>query len=139
MVPLRTLLVEDNKPFLDYVSSVVREHPDLEIVGEAHNGVDAVERATALKPDLIILDIGLPGMNGIEAARQIRKLVPIAKIIFLTQESSPEIVSEAFRLGAWGYVLKCSAAHDLEAAIQGVIDGNRFVSEALKARPIAAD
>lgn len=139
MVPLRTLLVEDNKPFLDYVSSVVREHPDLEIVGEAHNGVDAVERATALKPDLIILDIGLPGMNGIEAARQIRNLVPVAKIIFLTQESSPEIVSEALGLGAWGYVLKCSAAHDLQAAVQGVIDGNRFVSEALKARPAAAD
>jgi DNA-binding NarL/FixJ family response regulator len=83
-----------------------------------------------LKPDLILLDIGLPTLNGIEAARQIRKLAPESKIIFLTQESSDDMVEEALSLGAWGYVLKCRAASDLSAVVEAAILGVRFAGSA---------
>jgi DNA-binding NarL/FixJ family response regulator len=123
------MVVEDHKAFLDHICSALREQRGLEIVGEIQNGLEAVERAAALQPDLITLDIGLPGLNGMEAARRIRALVPSAKIIFLTLESSPEIVDEAFRQGAWGYVLKPHFARDLPAAVESVMNGKRFASE----------
>jgi DNA-binding NarL/FixJ family response regulator len=131
IVPLRTLVVEDHKAFLDRICSAIREQPDLEIVGEIQNGLEAVERAAALQPDLIILDIGLPGLNGLEAASRMRALAPRAKIIFLTLESSPEIVDEAFRQGAWGYVLKATFGRDLPAAVEAVMNGKRFASEGI--------
>jgi DNA-binding NarL/FixJ family response regulator len=129
IVPLRTLVVEDHKGFLDHICSALREQRDLEIVGEIQNGLEAVERAATLQPDLIILDIGLPGLNGLEAARRIRTLSPGAKIIFLTLESSPEIVNEAFRLGAWGYVLKATFARDLPGAVEALMNGKKFASK----------
>ena len=131
IVPYRTLVVEDHKPFLDHICSTLRERPDLEIVGELQNGLEAVEHARDLQPDLIFLDIGLPGINGIEAADRIRSLAPDAKIIFLTQEASPEIVHEALGLGAFGYVLKSRCHKDLPIAIETVLLGNKFVSEGL--------
>jgi DNA-binding NarL/FixJ family response regulator len=79
-----------------------------------------------LKPDLILLDIGLPTLNGIEAARQIRKLVPESKIVFLSQESSADVVEEALATGAWGYVVKAKAESQLLAAVDAVILGQRF-------------
>jgi DNA-binding NarL/FixJ family response regulator len=88
----------------------------------------AVQKADELNPDLILLDIGLPSLNGIEAARQIRKLVPKAKIIFLSQESSDDVVQEALSLGALGYVVKALAGSELLAAVKGVLDGKQFVS-----------
>src|ERR1700751_3025211 len=96
----RTLVVEDNKPFLDFVTSTLRRQPNLQIVGEVQNGIEAVERAEALQPDLILLDIGLPGLNGIEAAHRIRKLAPDARIVFLSQESAVEIFYVFFTLCA---------------------------------------
>jgi DNA-binding NarL/FixJ family response regulator len=92
------------------------------------DGLEAVRKAEELRPDLILLDIGLPRLNGIEAARQILKLVPESKIIFLTQESSDDVVEEAFCLGACGYVKKIKAKRDLLAAVETVILGNQFVS-----------
>ena len=134
-VPLRTLVVEDHKDFLDHICSALRKQRDVEIVGEIQDGLEAVERAAALQPDLIILDIALPGLNGMEAARRIRALAPSVKIIFLTLESSPEIVNEAFRLGAWGYVLKAAFAHDLPAAVEAVMNGKRFAGEGIDGWP----
>jgi DNA-binding NarL/FixJ family response regulator len=128
------LLVEDSEPFFDFVTSTLSLHPDLQVVGEAQNGLDAVEKAEALQPDVILLDVGLPGLNGIAAAHQIRKLVPDAKIIFLTQESSPDVVAEAFRLGAWGYVIKVHASKDLPRALDAVIEkGKMFVGSGIDA------
>jgi DNA-binding NarL/FixJ family response regulator len=100
----------------------------LEIVCELSDGLAAVQKAEELKPDLILLDIGLPGLNGIEAGRQILKLVPNAKIIFLTQESSEDVVQEALRLGARGYVVKTQAGSDLMPAVEAVLQGKQYVS-----------
>ena len=100
----------------------------MEVVCELSDGLAAVQKAEELKPDLILLDIGLPGLNGIEAGRQIRKLVPSAKIIFLTQESSEDVVQEALSLGALGYVVKTRAGSDLLAAVETVLEGKQYVS-----------
>jgi DNA-binding NarL/FixJ family response regulator len=96
------------------------------------DGLEAVQKAEELKPDLILLDIGLPTLNGIEAARQIRQLSPDSKIIFVSQESSRKVVQEALSLGAQGYVVKAMAAHELLAAVEAVIAGKQFVSRALQ-------
>jgi len=103
----------------------------LEVVCAVADGLEAVQKAKVLEPDLVLLDIGLPSLNGIEAARQIRKLVPQAKIIFVSQESSAEILQEAFRLGAWGYVAKTRARSDILAAVDAALAGSRFVSVGL--------
>ena len=87
----------------------------------------------SIHPDIILLDIGLPGINGLEAARQISKVASQAKIIFLTQETSAEVVEEALFLGAWGYVLKASAGSELGAAIEAVSRGQQFLSCGLEA------
>jgi DNA-binding NarL/FixJ family response regulator len=134
VVPVRTLVVEDHKAVLDYICSALRKHPDIDIVGEAQNGLDAVERAAAIQPDLIILDIGLPGLNGIEAARRIRAIASEVKILFLSQESSPEIVHEALHTGACGYILKASVGRDLNPALRAVMDGEKFLSKELNIR-----
>jgi len=93
------------------------------------NGLEAVQKAQELKPDLILMDIGLPGLNGMEAARRIRTLAPNSKIIFLTQESSPELVREAVSLGASGYVFKSKAETDLLIAVDSVLQGKQFFDD----------
>jgi len=100
----------------------------LQVVSEASDGIEAVQEALELKPDLIIMDIGLPSLNGIEAARQILKLIPNSKIIFVSQESSDDIVQAAMDLGASGYVVKTKAGSDLAVAVETVISGEKFVS-----------
>jgi len=125
--PFRVLVVDDFEPWRDFVSSKILMKPELQVVGEASDGLEAVQKAVELKPDLILLDIGLPTLSGIEAARQIRKLAPESKIIFLSQESSAEIVQEALSLGAWGYVVKTVAESELLTAVETVISGKKFV------------
>jgi DNA-binding NarL/FixJ family response regulator len=126
----RILLVEDFEPLLRYEASL-QENPEWRIVGEATDGLEAVQKAEALRPDVILLDIGLPKLNGIEAARQIRVLTPGSRIIFVTQESSAGVVTEALSFGARGYVLKIRAVTDLLAAVEAVLGGGRFVSRGL--------
>jgi DNA-binding NarL/FixJ family response regulator len=121
--------VDDFEPYRKFVSSLLHGRPDLQVVGGVSDGLQAVEKAQELQPDLILMDIGLPGINGIEAARQIRTLVPNAKIIFLTQESSPEVIQEAKSLGASGYVLKIEAETDLVAAVEAVLHGRQFFDD----------
>jgi DNA-binding NarL/FixJ family response regulator len=125
---VRVLVVEDFLPFRQFVCSRLGTKPELQVVGEASDGLEAVQKAEELKPDLILLDIGLPSLNGIDAARQIRKLSPDSKIIFLSQESSADVMEEALSLGAWAYVVKTRAQSDLLAAVDAVLLGKRFVS-----------
>lgn len=130
----RTLVVDDHKAFLDHVCSALRKEPGVEIVGAAQDGLEAVARAGTLQPDLVILDIGLPGLNGLEVAHRIRTLVPNARIVFLTQEFSPDIVHEALDLGAWAYVVKRSAGRELPVAVHAVMNCKKFVSEGIDGR-----
>ena len=121
-------MVEDFAPFRQFIHSTLGKNPGLQVICEVFDGLEAVHKAEELKPDLILLDIGLPTLNGIEAARQIRQLAPDSKIIFLSQEFSAEVVEEALRLGAWGYVPKTRAGSDLLPAVEAVLSGKRFVS-----------
>ena len=89
--PVKVLVVDDYEPFRRFVSSMLGEMPELQIIGEAADGLEAVQKAEELRPDLILLDIGLPILNGIEAARQIRRLVQESKIVFVSQESSADV------------------------------------------------
>ena len=125
------LLVEDFGPFRAFVSTLLREKPDVQVVSEASDGFEAVRRARELHPDLILMDIGLPGLNGIEAARRIRELAPRSRIVFLTQEGSSEVVEEALSSGALGYVHKPRVATDLFPAVSAVLEGKQFVSNGL--------
>jgi len=101
---VRVLLVEDFDPFRRFTRTTLQT--ELQIIAEVSDGLEAVNKAQELQPDLILLDIGLPGLNGIEAARRIRKLSPESKIIFVTQESSADVIEEAMNSGALGYVVK---------------------------------
>jgi DNA-binding NarL/FixJ family response regulator len=130
---IRVLVADDYLPFRTFITSLLTMMADTRVVGEVSDGSEAVRKAVELKPDLILLDIGLPTLSGIEAGRQIRELAPDSKIIFLSQESSPDVVEEAFSLGARGYVAKVRAASELRAAVHSVISGQRFLGE------IAAD
>jgi DNA-binding NarL/FixJ family response regulator len=125
---MRVFVVEDFAPFSQFICSTLAKRSDMQVIDQVADGLEAVQKAELLEPDLVLLDIGLPTLNGIEAGRQIRKRAPESKIIFVSQESSCEVVHEALSLGAWGYVLKTSAAVDLLAAIDAVLEGRHFLS-----------
>lgn len=124
------LVVEDFLPYRTFVSALLREELAFRVVSEASDGLEAVRRATELNPDLILLDIGLPGLNGIETARRLRELTPRSRIVFLSLEGSADVVEEALSSGALGYVHKSRAGKDLAPAIATVLDGKQFVSNA---------
>jgi CheY-like chemotaxis protein len=107
----------------------------LQIVGETADGLEAVRKAEELQPDLVVLDIGLPSLNGIEAARRIRKFSPESKILFVSQESSGDVVQEALALGALGYVVKTHAGSELLAAVGAVLGGRQYISSGLSGHP----
>jgi len=127
----RILVVDDFKPFRDVVCEVLQERRDFYVVGKAADGLQAIELAQKLQPDLILMDIGLPKLNGIEAAKCIRTLSPNSLILFCTQISSCPVIAEAFRLGAQGYLLKIDAAGELESAVDEILEGRQYVSSHL--------
>jgi len=125
---VRILVVDDFGLFRQSVVELLGKRPELQVVGEASDGLEALQMAVEWRPDLILLDIGLPSLNGIEVAREMRRLVPESKIIFLSVESSADMVQEALSLGARGYVVKTKAPVDLFAAVEAVLSGRTFVS-----------
>jgi len=129
---VRILLVDDFEPFRKYVRLLILKRAELVVLCNVSDGLAGVQKAEELRPDLILLDIGLPSLNGIEAARRIRHSNPQARILFLTEESSSEIVGEAFNLGARGFVVKLDARKDLLLGIDAVVRGEKFVSGSLK-------
>lgn len=128
---VRILVVEDFADWRSYISEKLRDIPRLTVIHFAVDGLEAVRKAAELKPDLILMDIGLPSLSGIEAARKIRTLVPESKVIFVTAETSASVAEEALSLGAAGYVLKTAVDSDLLQAIEAVMSGRRFVSRDL--------
>ena len=127
----RILIVDDFEGFRRFISLTLQQRPGFEIVGEAADGLEGLEKARDLQPDLILLDIGLPRLNGMEVARRVRRVAPTAKVLFLSGESDPDLVQEALRLGA-GYVQKPRADTDLLSAIEAVLIGGQFVSPGLE-------
>ncbi|HEY6263569.1 MAG TPA: response regulator transcription factor [Candidatus Acidoferrum sp.] len=125
---ISVLVVEDFAAFRQFITTTLASMSGLQVIGEVSDGVEAVQKALDLQPDLILLDIGLPSLDGIEAARRIRKLAPVSKIIFVTQESSVDVVQVAADLGANGYVVKAQAGRDLVAAVEAVLSGKSFFS-----------
>jgi len=134
----RILVVDDYEPWRRFVFSTLQKQPGLLIVGEAADGSSAVEKAQELRPDLILLDIGLPALNGIEAARQIRELSPKSKILFISENRSLDIAEEALHTGALGYVVKSNAASELLRAVTAVLQAKRFVSRTFADHNFAA-
>jgi DNA-binding NarL/FixJ family response regulator len=124
----RILIVDDYEPWRRFATSALQNQPGLLIVGEAADGLRAVEQARELHPDLILLDISLPTLNGIEAARRIRQHSSNPRILFCSQNLSSDIAEKAFGTGAAGYVVKSDAASDLLPAVTAVLQGERFVS-----------
>jgi DNA-binding NarL/FixJ family response regulator len=129
---VRILLVEDFEPFRRFIRSQLQPRLDLEVIAEASDGLEAVHEAEHLQPDLILLDIGLPKLNGIEAARRIRKLCPETKIVFLSQESAADVIEEALNSGGTGYVVKTNAGSELLDAIDAMRSGGQFVGTACR-------
>lgn len=128
---IRILVVDDFAPWRRLTQTMLREKPELQVVCEVSDGLEAVRKAQELKPDLILLDIGLPTLGGIAAARRIRDLVPTSKILFVSENYSVEIAREALNTGGCGYVIKSDAGSELLAAVDAVIRGKQFVSARL--------
>jgi DNA-binding NarL/FixJ family response regulator len=131
VLPTKLLLVEDFEPFRHFICSVLEREARFQIIGQAYDGFEAIHKAEELQPDLILLDISLPKLNGIEAARQIRQLSPNSKIVFVSMNNCPETAEAALRTGAHGYVHKTRARSHLPAAIDAVLGGKQFVSTVL--------
>jgi len=134
---IRVLVVDDQARWCQLLSGILCKQPELRIVGRASNGVDAVVSANELQPDLILLDVGLPKLNGLEAARQIGKIAPRSKILFVSENRSPDIVEAALSTGAFGYVLKSDAGSELLPAVRAVIELRSFVSTSVANRDSA--
>lgn len=126
----KVLLCDDHTLLLEAFRGLLE--PEFEVVGAVADGRALLAAAPRLKPDVIVLDIVMPLMNGLEAARQLRGIVPQAKLIFLTMSPDADMASEAFRVGASGYLLKTSAASELTRAIRKALRGVRYVTPAMK-------
>jgi DNA-binding NarL/FixJ family response regulator len=128
---IRVLLVEDFEPWRHFLVSALRKQPELEVIGKVSDGLDALRKSQELKPDLILLDIGLPTLNGIEAARQMRVQHAKSKILFVSENRSLDIAEEALSSGGNGYLVKSDAVSELFPAIEAVLQGKHFVSASL--------
>ena len=135
---VRVLVVDDYAPWRQFVCRALLARPTWQVIGQVSDGLEAVQKAQDLQPDLIVLDIGLPTINGIEAARRMHTAAPDSKILFLSENSLVEIVEEALRTGAVGYVVKSMAAQELLPALDAVLQGDRFVGTGLADRDVTS-
>lgn len=131
--PFRILVVDDSDPFRRFTTSTINNFPGFHVIGEAKDGLEAVQKVEALEPDLVVLDIGIPRLNGIETARKIHS-VSDCKIFFLTGNPFPEVMREALSAGANGYVVKVDASEELHEALLAVLQGKRYISKTLAGR-----
>lgn len=127
----RVLLVEDHTLVRNGIRLILERFPDMTIVGEARDGREGVALAKSLTPDIAVVDVGLPNLSGLEAARQIRQESPSTRILMLSMHGEIEYVREALRAGASGYILKNAASVELMAGIHAVLMGQRYISEDL--------
>jgi DNA-binding NarL/FixJ family response regulator len=123
---VRILIVDDFEQWRRSMSLILAEDADLEVVGESADGLDAVEKTAELLPDLVLLDVQLPKMNGLDAARHIRRISPHTKILFMSSYQSLEVVREALKIGA-GFVVKADASRDLLPIVRAIVRNEPFV------------
>jgi DNA-binding NarL/FixJ family response regulator len=128
---IRVLVVDDYTPWCRFVCAKLEKRPEFQVVGEVSDGLEAVRKAQELQPELILLDIGLPSLSGIEAARRIREVSPTSKILFVSEYRSWDIAQEALRAGSGGYVVKSNATTELLPAAEAVLQGKPFLSDRL--------
>jgi DNA-binding NarL/FixJ family response regulator len=130
------LIVDDYEPYRCAISAMLRKQSNLHVIGEAVDGEDAVQKAQQLQPDLILMDIGLPALDGLKAARRIQYLLPNVRILFVSNHRALDMAEEAFRTGGSGYVVKSNAARELLEAVNAVLAGKPFVSASLAGGPV---
>ena len=128
---IRILVVDDYEPWWRFILRTLQQQPELAIIGQVSDGLEAVQQAQELQPALVLLDIGLPTLNGIEVARRIRAVAPTSRILFVTENRSPDIAEKALSTGAGGYMVKSDAASELLPALKAVLEGKRFISASL--------
>jgi len=124
MRPSRILVVDDVAVWRSQIRSLLKDHPEWTVIGEACDGKEAIQKATELQPDIILLDVGMPALHGIEAAKVIRQRCPNSSILFVTQDGDRDIRDEAMRTSALAYILKTNAAHELVSAISTALNHN---------------
>jgi DNA-binding NarL/FixJ family response regulator len=125
---IRVLIIDDFEPWRRYVRSLLPEQ-DYDVVAEASDGLAGVNKAEEMQPDIILLDIGLPVINGIEAARRAHEASPKAKILFVSEQRSLDVEEAALRTGSHGYITKSYAGVELLSAIQAVLQGRQFLGK----------
>jgi DNA-binding NarL/FixJ family response regulator len=125
---IRILLIDDYSPFRDFLRGALEQMPAIEVVGEASDGMEAVEKTRELNPDLILLDVALPEMNGVEVVCRIKRQLPDAIILIVTGIYSWDMMKYAFLCGADGYMIKSDVEGELASAVESVLQGTRFIS-----------
>lgn len=135
---VHVLVADDFKAWRSEIRSILEVRPELRVVSEVSDGLTAVQKSEELQPELILLDVNLPELNGIEAARRMRKLAPGSRILILSQESDPDVVQEALNSGALGYIYKSQMQRELLPAIESVLAGRQFVGSGLKGYKLRA-
>jgi DNA-binding NarL/FixJ family response regulator len=133
-ITFRVLVADDYEPWCRLVSSAVQKRPQLQLAGEASDGVEAVQKAQELKADIILLDVNLPKLNGFEVAQRILEHLPQSKIILVSADRSFDIAAEALRIGAYGYIVKSDAGTELVRALEAVLEGKQYVSSSVVGR-----
>ena len=126
MVSLSILVVDDSRVWRRSVCSLLHRYMDRVVICEGSDGLEAVQKSEELQPDVVLLDIGLPNLNGLEAARLIRSVAPRSRILFVSSYDWPELSHEAMNLGALGFVVKSKAARDLLPAISTILRDEQF-------------
>jgi DNA-binding NarL/FixJ family response regulator len=124
--PVRILVVDDFEPWRRTIVSIIEEDPELQVIHEASDGLQAVQMCEELQPDLVVLDVGLPKLSGLEVARRIRVLSPDSKVLFLSVIPSQDVIDEALRIGAFGYIAKADAVRDLLPAMRAALADQEF-------------
>lgn len=131
MKKIRVLIADDHAIVREGIRMILALHDDIEVVGEAANGQEAIERVNELTPDIVLMDIAMPGLGGLEAMLEIRQLKPETRVLVLTQYDNTEYIYRFLKSGAAGYVLKKAAGNDLVAAIRAVYQGKSFVDPSI--------
>jgi DNA-binding NarL/FixJ family response regulator len=125
----RILVADDFRPWRRAVCSMLGTQPELRVIAEAVDGLEAVEKARELKPDLVLLDVGMPRLNGIKASLSISEVSPTSKVLFLSGIDDPEVAQAALRAGGWGYIRKLNAPTELIPAILSSLRGSPATSK----------